>query len=185
LARKSDIRLRRSAVSGSVPSTTDLNLGELAINTYDGKLFLKKDVSGTESIVEIGGGGDAFSTIAVSGQSDVVADSSTDTLTFAAGSGMTITTNASTDTITFASSGGSSQSAVWTEYVYTATSGQTSFSGSDDNSNTLSYIPLFLQVFLNGVLLDNGTDYTATSGTSVVLVNGAAAGDLVQIATFV
>ena len=59
-----------------------------------------------------GGGGsasDSFKTIAVTGtagQSDVVASSSTDTLTFVAGSNMTITTDASTDTITFASSGG-------------------------------------------------------------------------------
>ena len=51
---------------------------------------------------------DTFKTIAVSGQSDVVADSSTDTLTLVAGSGMTITTNAGTDEITFASSGGAS-----------------------------------------------------------------------------
>lgn len=43
----------------------------------------------------------SFETIAVSGESDVVADSSTDTLTLANGTGMTIATNASTDTITF------------------------------------------------------------------------------------
>lgn len=53
-----------------------------------------------------GGGGEAnefsFKTISVSGQSDVVADTTTDTLTFAAGSNVTITTNASTDTITIA-----------------------------------------------------------------------------------
>ena len=47
-----------------------------------------------------------FGTIAVSGQSDVVADSTTDTLTLAAGTNITITTNASTDTITINSSGG-------------------------------------------------------------------------------
>lgn len=47
-----------------------------------------------------------FSTIAVAGQSDVVADSTTDTLTLAAGTGVTITTNAGTDTITIASSAG-------------------------------------------------------------------------------
>ncbi len=46
-----------------------------------------------------------FSTIAVSGQSDVVADSTTDTLTLAAGSNVTITTNATTDTITISASG--------------------------------------------------------------------------------
>ena len=38
-------------------------------------------------------------------------------------------------------------------------------------------------VFLNGVLLDNGVDYTATNGTSVVLTNGAAANDVVTINT--
>lgn len=48
----------------------------------------------------------AFSVIAVSGQSNVEADTSTDTVTFVAGSNMTITTNASGDTVTFASSGG-------------------------------------------------------------------------------
>lgn len=47
----------RSAVPGKVPTTSDLQLGVLGVNTYDGKLFLKKSVSGTESIVEIGAGG--------------------------------------------------------------------------------------------------------------------------------
>lgn len=47
-----------------------------------------------------------FKTIQVSGQSDVVADSTTDTLTFVAGSNVTITTNAGTDTITIAATGG-------------------------------------------------------------------------------
>ena len=42
-----------------------------------------------------------FSTIAVAGQSNVVADASTDTLTLAAGTGLAITTDAGTDTITF------------------------------------------------------------------------------------
>lgn len=50
------------------------------------------------------GSQNVFSTIAVAGQSDVVADASTDTLTIAAGTGMTITTTAGTDTITFATS---------------------------------------------------------------------------------
>ena len=50
------MKFRRSAVPAKVPSITDLALGEIAINTYDGKLFLKKD-NGTQSVVEIGGGG--------------------------------------------------------------------------------------------------------------------------------
>jgi len=46
------IKLRRSAVAGRVPTTSQLELGELAINTADGKIFIKQDVGGTESIVE-------------------------------------------------------------------------------------------------------------------------------------
>ena len=60
----------------------------------------------TPANLGIGAGGAslAFKTIAVSGQSDVVADSSTDTLTFVAGSNITLTTNASNDSVTIASS---------------------------------------------------------------------------------
>jgi hypothetical protein len=48
------IKIKRSAVQGKVPTTGDLQLGELAINTYDGKLYTKKD-NGTATVVEIGG----------------------------------------------------------------------------------------------------------------------------------
>lgn len=51
------IKVKRSAVAGKVPAVGDLQLGELAINTYDGKLFLKKNVSGNESIVDVTAGG--------------------------------------------------------------------------------------------------------------------------------
>ena len=47
---------KRSGIADKVPQTTDLALGELAINTHDGKLFLKKD-DGVETVVEVGGGG--------------------------------------------------------------------------------------------------------------------------------
>ena len=60
------VKLKRSAVPAKVPATTDLQLGELAVNTYDGKLYLKKD-DGTESVVQVGGG---------AGSGDVVGPSS-------------------------------------------------------------------------------------------------------------
>jgi hypothetical protein len=50
------IKIKRSAVAAKVPTTSDLALGELALNTYDGKLYTKKD-NGTASIVELSGGG--------------------------------------------------------------------------------------------------------------------------------
>jgi hypothetical protein len=51
LAQK--IQLKRSSTQSNVPSVNDLSLGELAVNTFDGKLFFKKDVSGTTSIEHI------------------------------------------------------------------------------------------------------------------------------------
>lgn len=60
------IKLRRSATASAVPTTTQLALGELAINTYDGKLFLKKNVSGVESIVELGAAGASGTSVTVS-----------------------------------------------------------------------------------------------------------------------
>ena len=48
------IKLRRSSSSGAVPTTSQLELGEVAINTYDGKMYIKKNVGGTETVVEIG-----------------------------------------------------------------------------------------------------------------------------------
>ena len=69
-------------------------------------------------------------------------------------------------------------------FVYTATAGQTSFTGSDSLGRTLTYTDgEYTDVFLNGVKLDK-TDYTATSGTSIVLDNGASADDTLEILAF-
>jgi hypothetical protein len=69
-------------------------------------------------------------------------------------------------------------------FNYTATSGQTTFSGADDNTATLSYTQSNLIVTLNGIVLEDGTDYTASNGTSIVLATGAAAGDELNIVAF-
>jgi len=46
------VKLKRSAVQNKIPTTGDLELGELALNTYDGNLFFKRD-NGTESVVRV------------------------------------------------------------------------------------------------------------------------------------
>ena len=69
-------------------------------------------------------------------------------------------------------------------YRYTATGGETSKSGSDDNSLTLSYLPGKEQVYLNGVLLVRAQDYTASTGTSITALNALAASDVLEIITF-
>ena len=81
-----------------------------------------------------GGSQNLFSTIAVSGQNNVVADSTTDTLTLVAGSNMTITTNASGDSITFEAAGGSSLS---TEQVQDIVGAM--FSGNTETNITATY----------------------------------------------
>ncbi len=51
------IQLKRSSVASKVPTTAQISLGELALNTFDGKLYTKRDQNGTASVVELSGGG--------------------------------------------------------------------------------------------------------------------------------
>lgn len=76
------------------------------------------------------------------------------------------------------------QQASLVTYEYVATAGQTTFSGADANGVTLSYTVGNALVSVNGVRLRPGDDFTATNGTSVVLVAAAAAGDEVLIDAF-
>ena len=76
-----------------------------------------------------------------------------------------------------------SKGATRNEFIYTATATQTTFSGNDDNSNSLSYTVGQIDVFMNGARLAPA-DFTATNGTSVVLDSGAAASDIIQINAF-
>ena len=70
-------------------------------------------------------------------------------------------------------------------YVYTATAGQTSFSGGDSVGITLTYTDSeYLDVYQNGVLLVPGSDYAATTGTTVVLVTGASLNDKVEMIAY-
>ena len=70
-------------------------------------------------------------------------------------------------------------------FVYQATAGQTTFSGSDSNALTLSYADgAYVDVYQNGILLKPATDYTATSGTTVVLTTGASVSDVVEIIAY-
>ena len=61
-----NILLRRSAISGRIPTIEQLNLGELAINTADGKIYFKRydPVANTESIIDISSNLDAAAILA-------------------------------------------------------------------------------------------------------------------------
>jgi hypothetical protein len=70
------------------------------------------------------------------------------------------------------------------KHTYTATAGQTSFSGAGSEGVTLSYKDSnYVDVYQNGVKLGDA-DYTSTSGTAIVLAQGASVDDLVEIIVF-
>jgi len=80
--------------------------------------------------------------------------------------------------------GVSPQFGVRKKHTYTATAGQTSFSGAGSEGATLSYKDSnFVDVYQNGVKLGDA-DYTSTSGTAIVLAQGASVDDLVEIIVF-
>ena len=78
--------------------------------------------------------------------------------------------------------GTSPQAGVRRRYLYTATAGQTSFSGNDSNGVSLVYVDSeYLDVYQNGVKLKTVSDYASTTGTTVVLVSAASLNDIVEI----
>ena len=124
----------------------------------------------------VGGSGNKFSTIAVSGQSNVVADTSTDTLTFAAGSNVTLTTNAGTDTVTIASSGGGgSKHVIQNNGTGLTARANLNFDGThvvatDDSGNNQSDITLSTNLqAISGLTsaADKGIQFTGTGTASV------------------
>ena len=112
--------------SGTVPIARIGATGTPSASTY---------LRGDNSWATVSGGAasDSFATIAVAGQSSVVADSATDTLTLVAGSNITITTDSSTDTVTIAATGGSAGNSFET----IAVAGQSSVV-ADSSSDTLT-----------------------------------------------
>lgn len=132
-----------TTVSADPPSSP--NAGELWFDTDTAILYLRyNDGNTTQWVqpanVQLGGGsgggsGNSFTTIAVSGQSSVVADTSSDTLTLVAGSNIVISTDPSTDAITISATsvGGASAS-----FGTIAVSGQSSIVAPAGGS-TLTY----------------------------------------------
>jgi hypothetical protein len=87
-------------IGAALDSLTDVDTTGVA----NGDVLTYNSTSGNWEPEAPAAGGDIFKTIAVAGQSSIVADSSTDTLTIAAGTGITLTTDAGTDTLTITNS---------------------------------------------------------------------------------
>jgi hypothetical protein len=159
------INFIRSSTQNAVPATSDLTLGELAVNTYHGRMYTEKN-DGSAAIVEIGTNptsltiNDAFALPTSDGSSNQVLQTN--------GSG----------TVSWASQASSGISI----FTYSVGGTTTSITGNDDSSNSLLYTAGSEQVFLNGVkLIDGGTDYTATNSTTITLEENAISGDVVEV----
>ena len=150
--------------SGTVPV---LRLG--TAGTRDATTYLRGD----NTWATVAGGGaasDSFATIAVAGQSNVVADSATDTLTLVAGSNVTITTNATTDTITISSVGAGGATAL--------------IDLSDVSTAGLTVDEIYLSAITRLVVTPNGSSsysfdqYSATNPTIYAISGTTIAFDL-------
>ena len=71
-----------------------------------------------------------------------------------------------------------------TTFTFIADSGQTIFTGLDRDSASFTYNTTDNQVFINGILIDNVNDYTATTDKILTLVQGANIGDEVKIMSY-
>lgn len=151
------IRVKRSSIEGKVPAVDQIERGEFAINSFDGKVFILKDQSSV---------GVATTTTTVNPWTEP--DGVGAGLTYA---GQVSATSFVGDGSGLTNVGVSSNS----EEYFTATQGQTAFSASQT-------LPTYIQVFVNGVKIRT-TDY-GTSGTTVTLNSGCNVGDDVDIVMF-
>ena len=158
------IQFKRSSTQGATPGIGDLSLGELAVNTYSGRFYTEKN-DGSAAVVELG-----------SNPSTLTVNDAYSFPTSDGSSNQALTTNGS-GTLSFTTL---PSSGVET-FTYSITSTGTAISGADDNSNTLTYQAGTEQVFINGVKLVSGSDYTTTSSSVITLTENAISGDVVEI----
>ena len=158
------IQFKRSSTENSVPATSDLSLGELAVNTYHGRFYTEKN-DGTAAVVEVG-----------SNPSTLTVNDAYSFPTSDGSSGQALTTDGS-GTLGFSTL---PSSGVET-FTFSITSTGTAISGADDSSNTLTYQAGTEQVYINGVKLVSGSDYTTTSSSVITLTENAISGDVVEV----
>ena len=158
------IQLKRSSTQNATPGTSDLSLGELAVNTYHGRLYTEKN-DGSAAVVEVG--------------SNPASLTINDAITFPTSdgtNGQLLSTNGS-GTLSFTDA----PSTGVTTFTYSVTGNQTVFSGNDDNGASLSYTLGLEQVYLNGIKLVVGDDYARTSTSSITLQANAVSGDVLEV----
>ena len=155
------IKLKRSSVPSKVPTTLQLDLGEIAINTYDGILYLKKD-DGAEAIVTIKEVTENNLSVNTSGFSVSTANTLAGVLS------------------DLDSALGENNNAVKI-YTFTLASDLTVITGNDDNAATLVYNSGLESVYINGVLQTPTADYVRTDNNTITFTESVLTGSVVTI----
>lgn len=172
------------AVSGQTSVNADSNTDTLTFAAGTGITLTTDAGTDTVTITSTATGSvtEAFKTIAVSGQNDVVADGATDTLTLAAGNNITLTTDDTTDTITIAStaSGGGSGSVNVVTDQFTGDGSTTGFTLSNTVSDNDA-----VQVYLNGVYQNKVTGNYSISGTTLTFVTAPTNSTEIEVVHFI
>jgi len=138
-----------SASAYSLPIASTTILGGVKVDGTSVTI----DPQGVISSVSVTPSSNSFSTISVSGQSDVVADSATDILTFVAGTGITLTTNATNDSLTITNSATATNS-----FTNISVSGQSTVV-ADSATDTLTLVA------------GTNVSITTNAGTDAITIN--------------
>lgn len=134
------IELKRSAVPGKIPTVGQLDLGELAINTYDGTVYFKQDTGVTQSIVQLTTTAGSGSSVASASYATYAATAGTATYATAAGTANFATSASYSETASYASSGDGIYSGSFSGSFYGDGSGLTNLSASSIVGLNLSQI---------------------------------------------
>lgn len=163
------IKIRRSTTASSVPTTTQLNEGELAVNVFDGKLFFKKVQSGVESIVTLqesaGSGITSLNSQTGATQTFAVGTSGTD---------VAFSSSSNTHTLNVPSASATARGAVST--------GAQTFAGTktfNDGSVALATTTTSVPLVSRGAVSQTGNLLEAQNSSSTVLAAINSAGSLV------
>jgi hypothetical protein len=204
---------KRSSVLGRAPTTSDISLGEIAINTRDGKAFIKRDVSGTQSIVELlsydtRAAAELITNNTYSGNGTQTTFTALNSVP-ASENHCVVTLNGivqepiedytiSDDTITFVVAplnGDLIEVRIFSFvvktvnlvdygfYEYDVASTTNTLSGLDRKGNSLLVDPNQVAVFLNGIKLKIGSDFTATT-SEITFTNDLVSGDYVEVQSY-
>ena len=162
------IKFKRSSVASKSPSLANIELGEIAMNTFDGDLYVRQDQSSVgvaTTVVRVNPWNERGVGVGVSYSGDVNVIGILTASSFKDASGNSVV--------------GTAASTFTTQLLITASADQTAF------TFTPTYTDGFVNVFMNGIHLVPDTDFTTNANnTTITLASGAAAGDELLIEAF-